>query len=117
MVSSIGRRPLRTRQRRWAIAMARGLAGIGVRPNPVSIASVVFAALGAAALVASSSAPPRARALLLVAAAAAIQLRLLCNMLDGMLAVEGGFHGKLGDLYNEVPDRIADSLFLIGAGY
>lgn len=55
--------------------------------------------------------------LLLLTAAAGIQLRLLCNMLDGMLAVEGGFKSKLGDLYNEVPDRIADVVILVGAGY
>lgn len=54
---------------------------------------------------------------LLVAAAVAIQLRLLCNMLDGLLAVEGGFKSKLGDLYNEIPDRIADIAILVGAGY
>jgi phosphatidylglycerophosphate synthase len=50
-------------------------------------------------------------------AAVAIQLRLLCNMLDGLLAVEGGFKSRLGDLYNEIPDRIADVAILIGAGY
>jgi phosphatidylglycerophosphate synthase len=54
---------------------------------------------------------------LLVAAALGIQLRLLCNMLDGLLAVEGGFKSKLGDLYNEIPDRIADVAILVGAGY
>lgn len=54
---------------------------------------------------------------LLVAAATLIQLRLLCNMLDGLLAVEGGFKSKLGDLYNEIPDRIADVAILVGAGY
>ncbi len=52
-----------------------------------------------------------------VAAAVCIQLRLLCNMLDGLLAVEGGFRGKLGELFNEIPDRIADALLLVGAGY
>ena len=54
---------------------------------------------------------------LLVAAAIGIQLRLLCNMLDGLLAVEGGFKSKLGDLYNEIPDRFADVAILVGAGY
>jgi len=58
-----------------------------------------------------------ARAALFLAAAAGIQLRLLCNLLDGMLAVEGGFKSKTGELYNELPDRIADVLILVGAGY
>ena len=53
----------------------------------------------------------------LLACAAGIQLRLLCNLLDGMVAVEGGRKSKVGVLYNEVPDRVADSLFLVALGY
>jgi phosphatidylglycerophosphate synthase len=53
----------------------------------------------------------------LVIAAAGIQLRLLCNLLDGLLAIEGGLKSKTGDLYNEIPDRIADVLILVGAGF
>ena len=34
-----------------------------------------------------------------------------------MLAVEQGLKSKTGDIYNEVPDRIADILILLGAGY
>lgn len=50
-------------------------------------------------------------------AAAGIQLRLVCNLLDGMVAVEGGKRSPVGGLYNEVPDRVADVLILVGAGY
>jgi len=39
------RRPLKTRERPWARALARWLAARGVRPNAVSLASVLFAAL------------------------------------------------------------------------
>ena len=46
-----------------------------------------------------------------------MQLRLLCNMLDGMVAVEGGKGSRTGEIYNEVPDRIADPLLLVPAGY
>jgi phosphatidylglycerophosphate synthase len=53
----------------------------------------------------------------LLMAAATIQLRLLCNLLDGMLAVEEGFKTKTGDVYNDLPDRVADVLILVGAGY
>ena len=41
----------------------------------------------------------------LVLAALGIQLRLLCNMLDGMVAVEHGRATPVGALYNDVPDR------------
>ena len=53
----------------------------------------------------------------LVLCALCVQLRLLCNLLDGMVAVEGGKQSPLGALYNEFPDRIADSLFLVALGY
>ncbi len=34
---------------------------------------------------------------------AGIQLRLLCNMLDGMIAVDTNHRTKTGELYNEIP--------------
>jgi phosphatidylglycerophosphate synthase len=51
------------------------------------------------------------------AAAVLIQLRLLCNMLDGMVAVQTGQASPVGELYNEVPDRVSDTAVFIGAGY
>ena len=57
------------------------------------------------------------QALLFLAAAVFIQLRLLCNLFDGMVAVEGGFKTKSGEIYNELPDRFSDAAILIGAGY
>jgi phosphatidylglycerophosphate synthase len=110
------RRVLATRNAGWARALARGLGRAGVRPNAVSIAGVVFAlgAFGAFCLVADVS--PGVRTGLLLLAATAIQLRLLCNLLDGMLAVEEGFKSKTGDIYNDLPDRVADGLILVGAG-
>jgi len=55
--------------------------------------------------------------LLFLAAAACIQLRLLCNMLDGMVAVEGGKRTVYGEIFNDMPDRFADVAILVGAGY
>jgi phosphatidylglycerophosphate synthase len=82
----------------------------------VSIAGVVFAlgACGAFSLVPNVTAG--VREVLLLLAATSIQLRLLCNLLDGMLAVEEGFKSKTGDIYNDLPDRVADVLILAGAG-
>jgi phosphatidylglycerophosphate synthase len=59
----------------------------------------------------------RGRAALLLVAAASVQVRLLCNLLDGMLAVEEGFKSKTGEIYNDLPDRVADVFILVGAGY
>lgn len=111
------RRPLKTRDTAWARALARRLAARRVPPNAISLASLVFAALGAVAMLAAPAAPPGVRAVLYLAAAGCIQLRLLCNLLDGMVAVEGGLGSRSGDVYNEVPDRIADPLLIVPAGY
>ena len=109
------RRYLRTRERRWPRAIATALGNWGFRPNGVSVLSIVFAVAAGFALWWFGVVGGDWR--LLVAAAIGIQLRLLCNMLDGLLAVEGGFKSKLGDLYNEIPDRFADVAILVGAGY
>ena len=50
-------------------------------------------------------------------AAVCVQLRLVCNLLDGMVAIEGGKKSSVGAIYNEFPDRIADTLFLVPLGY
>lgn len=110
----VNRRELKTRSRAWPRALARALARAGATPNAVSIASIVVAAAAAASFCTSNDSPRAS--LWLVAAAAGIQLRLLCNLLDGLLAIEGGLKSKTGDLYNEVPDRVADVLILLSAG-
>ena len=46
-----------------------------------------------------------------------MQSRLLCNLFDGMVAIEGGKKSANGDLYNDMPDRFADALFIIPVGY
>ena len=111
------RRPLKSRDTGWARRGAAALARMGVKPDMVSAGAVAFAALGAAALVASGSAATGLRAALLILAALAIQLRLVCNLMDGMVAVEHGQGGPHGPIWNELPDRVADALFLIAAGY
>ena len=47
---------------------------------------------------------------------AGAQLRLTANMLDGMVALASGRASKVGELYNEVPDRVSDAAVFIGAG-
>jgi phosphatidylglycerophosphate synthase len=109
---SDGRRPVAARNTGFAKRLTRGLLKTNVTPNQISIASVFFAALGAASLAYAPLHP-----VLYLAAVAGIQLRLLCNLLDGMVAVEGGRGSALGALYNEVPDRVADTLLLVAMGY
>ena len=88
-----------------------------MQPNQVSVLGLIIAAVGAACLVLAGRTEDGTRMALLVVAAIAMPLRLLCNMLDGMLAVEGGRKTPSGALYNELPDRLADLFILVGAGY
>jgi phosphatidylglycerophosphate synthase len=105
------RRPLKSRSTQWAAAIAGIAVRSGISADAISVISIVFAMAGAAALL---WCPPPWGLLL---CAIGIQLRLLCNLLDGMVAVEGGRKSKVGALYNEIPDRLADSLFLVALGY
>lgn len=111
------RRDIPQRSTGWAARAADAMAGAGLTPNQISVLSVVFAALAAALLVASAHVGTPVRSILLVAVALLLPLRLLANMLDGMLAVEKGMHSPVGDLYNEVPDRLSDVFVFAAAGY
>lgn len=104
------RRPLTTRSAGWAKALAATLARARISPDLISFISIPIALAGMAALL---HVPGPAG---LVLCAVAVQLRLLCNLLDGMVAVEGGLGGPTGPLWNELPDRIADSVFIVALG-
>ena len=104
------RRPIAARASGWARSISATLARSSITPNQISVLSIVFAALGAWLLW-------RATPLALVGAAVCIQLRLVCNLLDGMVAMEGGKKTPTGALYNEFPDRIADSLLIVALGH
>ncbi len=118
MANLENRRPLASRQAGWAAALTKRLAATSITPNQISIASMVAAAIaGAAFWAAGVSEDTAARALLLIAAAAFCQLRLLCNLFDGMVAIEAGKSAPDGNFWNEMPDRVSDLLILAGVGY
>lgn len=111
------RRPLKTRSAAWAGRLAAGLARRGVSADAISGLGLAFAAFGGALLAASGGVDGGWRALCLLLGAACIQLRLACNLLDGMVAVEHERGSPYGPIWNELPDRFADVMFLAGAGY
>jgi phosphatidylglycerophosphate synthase len=112
------RRPIKLRSANWSTTLASSLATAGVTPNQVSVASSLFAIAGSAAFLSTIVLQNRITvAAAFVAAAVFIQCRLLCNMLDGMIAVENGKATKSGELFNEIPDRISDTVLLAAAGY
>jgi Phosphatidylglycerophosphate synthase len=118
MSEPASRRPLKSRNVPVFRVLAAKLAGAGVAADSISAAGLVFGIAGGAVLAATSQMDVRAAQVTCwLAAAACVQIRLLCNMLDGMVAVEGGRKSRLGPLWNEIPDRVSDSATLIGAGY
>lgn len=110
-MTDINRRPIASRGSAWAQALARAVARTAITPNQISLASIAFAAAGAALLLWWPTAAG------LLGCAICIQLRLLCNLIDGMVAVEGGKGAATGAIYNEFPDRVTDSLLIIALGY
>jgi phosphatidylglycerophosphate synthase len=112
------RRPIKQRGSAWAQWLAAWMADGDVNPNLVSASSGAFALLGAALLLAAGGTPlPLVRAALFIGAGACIQLRLVCNLLDGMVAVEHGRGSSSGPIWNELPDRLSDVVLLVAAGY
>lgn len=111
---TINSRPLASRQIKWVQKTAAFLARIKVSANMISVGSVVFAALAFWMYYMAIGSAHEWPCLLL--AAAFIQLSFLCNLMDGMIAIDLRRRSKLGDLYNEVPDRISDFLIIMGVG-
>lgn len=106
------RRPVAARQSGFARQLTALLLKTQITPNQISLFSIAFAVIGAAALFWAPHWP-----FLYLLAVAGIQLRLLCNLLDGMVAVEGGRGSSVGALYNEFPDRVADTVLIVALGY
>jgi phosphatidylglycerophosphate synthase len=92
--------------------LAGGLARLGLSPNHISFAGIVFSGIAAIAFLNAGTMP-----VLWLVAAASIQLRLLANLLDGLVAVEEGRGSPSGPLWNEMPDRIEDTLIIAGFGH
>lgn len=112
------RRVLKSRDTGWARALAGWLARVGATPNAISLISVLFAA-GAMALfwVAGDQTETVCICATWLGVLVCMQLRLVCNLMDGMVAVEGGKGSPMGAVFNDAPDRVADVLILAGAGY
>ena len=109
------RRPIASREASRRKRLAHWLAQRGISPNTISVIGMVLGVAAGPVLAATTIEPWRRWGFL--AAAVLMQLRLLANMLDGMVAVESGKASPVGELYNEVPDRVSDTAACVGAGY
>ncbi|MET3602082.1 CDP-alcohol phosphatidyltransferase family protein [Martelella mangrovi] len=106
------RRPLSSRNTGWARKVARWLAATSVTPNQISMAGMVAAFASGLSFWCSSLLPGQWAFLLM--AALFCQLRLLCNLFDGMVAIEAGRAAPDGGFWNEFPDRVSDLLIIGG---
>lgn len=105
------RRPLASRETNWSKSLAKFLAKINLSPNRISLLSVVFSVFALIAFQLSLN-----QKYFLLLAAFFIQMRLICNLLDGMVAIEYNKKSIYGNLFNDVPDRFADVFIIMGAG-
>jgi phosphatidylglycerophosphate synthase len=111
------RRPIASRNLPVFQRLAAALARAGASANAISVVGMLFGIAAGALLVATSFTDVLPARLLFAAAAGAIQLRLLANMLDGMVALASNQASPVGELFNELPDRLSDTAILVGAGY
>ncbi len=109
------RRPIASRERAVSKRLAHWLGTRGISPNAISILGMAAGVAGGLAFAATNT--TQQPGWYFLAAAVLTQLRLLANMLDGMVATETGKASPVGELYNEIPDRVSDVAALIGAGY
>jgi len=110
------RRPIGARHWQVSRLAASWLVRRGASPNVISLAGM-FCAIGAGVLLALTPVAAEWEGVAWLAAALLIPLRLIANMLDGMVAIESGSASRIGELFNEVPDRVSDTAVLVGLGY
>ena len=109
------RRPLASRGWKISEKIARWLALRGATPNAISLAGMIC---GILAGIMFAMTPGAAHSWFFwVFGAVFVQLRLLANLYDGMVAVLREVASPVGELFNEVPDRVSDAATLIGFGY
>jgi len=112
-----GRRGVSSRNTKWAHKIAVWLTKHNVTPNSISVTSVIFAAIGGSLLLLAAFEAGLSLYIAFPAYIVCTLGRLLCNLLDGMVAIEGGKKTDNGELFNDIPDRFADVFLIVPAGY
>ncbi len=106
------RRPIAGVFRRTANLAVNLCIRLKIHPNYVSYFSVVASGAAAVCFWQSSVWP-----WLLILAVALCYLRLWLNMLDGMVALASGKASRVGEIVNELPDRVSDVLIFVGVAH
>ena len=110
------RRPSKLRSLSIISSLAKFLSDRGIGPNLISLVGLGCAVAGFICLWGAARGWPGGWFFVLMAAVLVL-VRMLCNVVDGLLAIEFDRREKAGDIFNEIPDRLQDTLFLVGAGY
>lgn len=113
MTQTGDRRPIAARSLPLVIWLAQQMIRAKWSPNGISVAGMIAALLAGLAFGLVPRIPHAAWALWLLGALL-VQVRLMANMMDGMVAVGRGIASPVGELYNEVPDRVSDTAILVG---
>ena len=100
---------LKPASQRLVTPIAHWLVRRRVSADVLTLAAMPVGALGGTVLALGSRAP-----LLLLLVPVLAALRLVLNLLDGMVARETATAHPLGELWNELADRVADVLFIGG---
>ena len=108
------RRPIASRDLAFSHRITDFLVHLRVSANAISVSSAVFGVGAGLAYAATTASNARG---LWLAGATLVLLRLLANMFDGMVAIQSRTSSAVGELYNEVPDRVSDTAILLGVGY
>lgn len=111
------RRPIQSRNTQWAEATTKLLVNLGVSPNTISLFGMLAAITAGVLFYSTDIATGTGQRALWFCGGALCQIRLLCNLFDGMVAVMRDIASPKGELYNEVPDRVSDAAVFIGLGY
>jgi phosphatidylglycerophosphate synthase len=106
------RRPIADLFRRTANAPVRCCVHWGIHPNWISYSSIVASAGAALCFWQAATAP-----VLLLPAVGFCYLRLWLNMLDGMVALAAGKASRIGEIVNELPDRVSDVVIFVGVAH
>ena len=97
--------------------LARTLSQTGLTPNQISVGGLLASFLALALWTSASMLEtPLATWILGLGGVLMVQLRLLCNLFDGMVAQNNNQASHLGALYNELPDRLSDVATCVGVG-
>ena len=113
----LDRRPIQSRNTRWAERITNALVRQNISPNAISILGMIAAITAGVFFFSTSMTGGTVQRLLWFCGGLLCQVRLLCNLFDGMVAVAQNKASPTGELYNEVPDRVSDTAIFVGLGY